>query len=253
MARLESLIATRRPRPRPIAAAAGLVLLVLVGGSSGAVSRLPEPSPSPSRSALPSQAHAEAWAAEKPNSTTVVEKASAGAVSVTAASPSPSLAQTTSADIEPAFASRSAWIIYQSKTYKFVIERPADWPASETATPGWAIFSGWDDSDIAVTWRTVPIGTTLDAVAEEVRTAMSDSGFATDGGGSSLIAGLPARILVLDGKSSSGQARHGIIGIVVTATGRYRVELWSRPGADVADAKLYDALIGTFAITDTGP
>lgn len=147
----------------------------------------------------------------------------------------------------------SVWTIYQSKTYRFVIEHPTDWPASETATPGWAIFSGWDGSNISITWRAIPLGTTLGAVTEDVRAAMVGSGFAVDGGGQSLIAGLPARILVLDGKSSSGEARHGIVGVVVTATGRYRVELWSRPGTDAADAELYDSLISTFVIADTGP
>jgi hypothetical protein len=128
-----------------------------------------------------------------------------------------------------------------------------DWPVSETGTPGWAIFSGWDGSNISVTWRTIPLGTSLDAVAQEVRTAMYDSGFVIEGGNAGLIAGLPARILVLDGKSASGEARHGIVGIVVTATGRYRVELWSRPGTDAADGKLYDALIATFEIMDSQP
>lgn len=167
--------------------------------------------------------------------------------------PSPSPAQPISADIEPALASESTWVLYRSATYRFIIEHPIDWPVSETGTPGWAIFSGWDGSNVSVTWRAIPLGTSLDAVTDEVRTAMYDGGFVVGGGDTGLIAGLPARILVLEGKSSSGEARHGIVGIVVTATGRYRVELWSRPGTDAADAKLYDALIATFEITDPQP
>lgn len=251
MVRLESMIATTRPRPRLVALAAGLVLLVVVGGSSGVNARLPIASPSPSHRASPSPVLPATWVAEKPNSTTVAEKANLGTISVASSSPSP--AQPTSADIEPALASRASWVGYTSRTYRFVIEHPADWPASETETPGWAIFTGWDESDIAITWRAIPLETSLQAVTDEVRTAMYDSGFAVEDGASGLIAGLPARILVLDGKSPSGEERHGIVGVVVTATGRYRVELWSRPGTDAADMKLFDALTATFDTTDAEP
>ena len=59
----------------------------------------------------------------------------------------------------------------------------------------------------------------------------------------------PARIMTVDGVSSLGHARHGIIGILVTATGRYRVELWTRPGSELDDVKLFNTLLSTFAIT----
>src|ERR1035437_6725288 len=46
----------------------------------------------------------------------------------------------------------------------------------------------------------------------------------------STIAGLPARQLIANGRSSPGHQRHGIVGMIVTGDGRYRVEMWANPG-----------------------
>jgi hypothetical protein len=58
---------------------------------------------------------------------------------------------------------------------------------------------------------------------------------------------MEARILTADGSDAAGHLRHGIIGIAATATGRYRVELWSRPGTEDADMTLFNTFIFAFA------
>jgi hypothetical protein len=143
---------------------------------------------------------------------------------------------------------RSSWATYTSTKYRLRVSYPADWTVSETRNEGYVVIFGWDDSNLFLTWRPVPRGTTLDVVTDEVWKAMHDGGFAVVSRYAETIAGLPAQILVLDGTAPSGHARHGIIGIVVTATGRYRIELWSRPGNEAADVTLFNSVVYTFAI-----
>jgi uncharacterized membrane protein YeaQ/YmgE (transglycosylase-associated protein family) len=121
--------------------------------------------------------------------------------------------------------------------------------ASEAQTQGWTIFSGWDDSNFSVTWRPIPQGTGLGEITDEVWKTMHDSGFTVVTNEPGTIAGLPARILTADGSTSTGHLRHGIIGIVATATGRYRVELWSRPGTESEDITLYNTFLFAFSMT----
>lgn len=176
------------------------------------------------------------------SSRSVAATASAGSEASASPAPSPAV------DIASAIASQSSWILYRSTAYRFSILHPPDWGVSETQTPGWAIISGWDSSNLSVTWRTIPSGTTLSQVTDEVWKAMHDAGFTVDDSEPGMIAGLPARILTLNGTTAAGHPRHGIIGIVVTATGRYRLELWTRPGSEAADVTLYDAFLWTFRI-----
>jgi len=177
----------------------------------------------------------------------------ARAVKTTAAvtaSPSPTEAGPTveppARDIPIALASRSSWATYTSKNYRFSINYPADWAPSENQIQGWTVISGWDDSNVSVTWRPIPIGTTLSDITDEVWKAMHDNGFTVIASDPGAIAGLPARILTADGNTSLGHPRHGIIGIVATPKGRYRIELWTRPGSEADDVKLFNALVWTF-------
>ena len=148
-----------------------------------------------------------------------------------------------------AIASVSSWVRYVSRTYKFSIKHPTDWTAPTTPIPGWDSFFDRDGSNLVVTWRAVTKGTTLTTVTNEVWKAMNDSGNTVVGKQTGSIAGQPAQILMVDGKATTGQPRHGTVGLLVTATGRYRIELWTRPGADAEDVTLFNAFVGTFAIS----
>ena len=75
---------------------------------------------------------------------------------------------------------------------------------------------------------------------------MHENGFTVIANDPGAIAGLPARILTVDCTTSLCHPRHGVICIVVTATGRYRVELLSRPGSEINDVKLFNAFLWTF-------
>jgi hypothetical protein len=210
---------------------AGLALVALIVGSSGM---------GPSRSAgmAPASQSSE----------------QAGPVPSPAVSPSPSrtpgselpTSEPPAMDITTAIGSRDRWVPYLSVNYHFKIKYPADWKASEDQIQGWTVISGWDDSNISITWRSIPAGTTLGDITDEVWKAMHDNGFTVIGSAAGTIVGLPARILTVDGTNSLRHARHGIVGIVVTPTGRYRVELWSRPGSEARVVELYGALVATF-------
>lgn len=178
-----------------------------------------------------------------------VEDVAAASPTVTP-SPSPEVTSTEppAGDIATALQSRPSWPAYSSSAYHFRINYPKGWYASENQIQGWAVISGWDDSNMAITWRPIPQGTTLGDLTDEVWKAMHDSGFTVVMSEPGVICGLPARILTADGTTSIGQTRHGIIGIVATATGRYRVELWTRPGTEQDDVTLFDWLLWGFAI-----
>ena len=224
-------------RPRYVALAAVLILFALVGGGSGMAARPLGPAASRSLVAIAS-----------PSSMKSARPAvAASATPTNRPSPSSTPARAPAGDVGAAIASRLSWVSYSSATFRFSCQIPADWTASETQTPGWAIFWGWDDSDIAITWRPIPAGTTLSQITDEVWKSMHDNGFvvATDEPGT--IAGMEARILTADGSDAAGHLRHGIIGIAATATGRYRVELWSRPGTEDADMTLFNTFIFAFA------
>jgi hypothetical protein len=215
--------------------AAGLALVVVVCASSGmgprvsgqvaptasltpenltAAKAAPAPSPSPSPSPSP-----EASATEQP-----------------------------AADITTALQSRPTWLTYSSSAYHFRINYPRGWYASENQIQGWAVISGWDDSNVSVTWRPIPRGTALGDITDEVWKAMHDNNFTVITSEPGVILGLPARILNVDGTTSLGHARHGIVGIVVTPAGRYRVELWTRPGSEQDDVTLFNSFLWTFAV-----
>jgi hypothetical protein len=145
-----------------------------------------------------------------------------------------------------AIASQSSWIGYTSKTYKFTIKHPTDWVVSETRNADWAMIFDRENSYLAVTWRTIPRGTTLSAVTQEVWKKMTDTGYSVVSSTASMIDGLPAQILVVNGVAA-GQQRHGVVGIAANATGRYRIELWSRPGSEANDLTLFNAFAQTFS------
>jgi hypothetical protein len=165
-------------------------------------------------------------------------------------SPSPAAPATEppAGDIATALQSRPTWLTYSSVTYHFRINYPRGWYPSENQIQGWAVISGWDDSNVSVTWRAIPRGTTLGDVTDEVWKAMHDNGFTVVASQPGVILGLPARILDVDGTTSLGHARHGIVGIVVTLTGRYRVELWTRPGSEQDDVTLFNSFLWTFTV-----
>jgi hypothetical protein len=147
-----------------------------------------------------------------------------------------------------AIASQTSWIRYQSKTYKFSIKHPTDWTAPVTPIPGWDSFFDRDGSNLVVTWRAVTKGTTLATVTDEVWKTMNSSGYTVVSKEAGTIVGQPAQVLTVDGNATTGQKRHGTVGILVTATGRYRIELWTRPGADAEDITLFNMFVLTFAI-----
>jgi hypothetical protein len=174
--------------------------------------------------------------------------ASARPAATTSPSPEAAATEPPAGDIAAALQSRPTWVGYSSSTYHFTIKYPTGWYPSENQIQGWAVISGWDDSNVSVTWRSIPKGTTLSDITDEVWKAMHDNNFTVTASDPGVIVGLPARIMTVDGVSSLGHARHGIIGILVTATGRYRVELWTRPGSELNDVKLFNTFLSTFAI-----
>jgi hypothetical protein len=220
---------------RPSALAAGLALLVLTtaGSGMGSLPLLAQPS-GPAASSSPSGGS--------------ISVASPSALPTASPTPSPSPTERPAWDIEQALATRASWATYTSARYKFRVSYPAGWTVSETRNEGWVVIYGSDDSNLSLTWRPIPRGTTLSVVTDEVWKAMHDGGFAVVSRYGEMIAGLPAQILVLEGTAPSGHARHGIIGIVVTATGRYRIELWSRPGNEATGVTLFNSVALTFAI-----
>ena len=227
-----------RSLPRRVALAAGLALLIAIGGGSGMGSHpLGASGSSPARSSA------------RPSATVETLSVASGTPVSRTPIPSPTLAHPPPDDIGAAIDSVASWAPYTSAAYRFTMKYPADWQVSETQTPGWAVFSGWDESNVSVTWRLVPRGTALGEIKDEVWKVMHDNGFTVDADNPGTIAGLPARILIANGTTPTGHARHGIIGIVVTATGRYRVELWSRPGTETGDMALYNILVSFFAMT----
>jgi hypothetical protein len=150
------------------------------------------------------------------------------------------------ADIAAALASQASWAAYTSTDYKFTIGYPADWVVSESSPSGWATFRGSDDSNISVTWRAVPTESTLNQITGEVWQGLEDNGYTVESSHPTTIAGLPARVLTANGRSTFGHLRHGIVGVLVTAGGRYRVELWSNPGTEADDLTLFRDLVSTF-------
>jgi len=234
MGRIGFAAKNARRLARQVTLLAALVILATAVAGSGlsprAVGTATSPSPSPS----PSAAHTVAPSPSVPQ--------------VAAASPTPwaSPSEPPAADITAALASKTSWASYSSATYHFRIKYPAGWYANEDRQPGWATILGWDESNINVTWRAIPSGTTLSDITAEVWNVWHADGFTIETMDPGVIAGLPARILTMDGTTPTGHPRHGIIGVFVTTTGRYRVELWSRPGSDYDDATLFKALIWTF-------
>jgi hypothetical protein len=217
---------------RWVTLAAGLAVLVAVIGSSGLGSSLASTASATPASPTPAQA--------------VRSPLAVGPAPSAAPSEAPPTVEPPAGDIATALASRDSWASYSSINYRFRIKYPTDWHPSEDQIQGWTVISGWDDSNVSVTWRPIPTGTTLSDITDEVWKAMHENGFTVIANDPGAIAGLPARILTVDGTTSLGHPRHGVIGIVVTATGRYRVELWSRPGSEVNDVKLFNAFLWTF-------
>ena len=141
-----------------------------------------------------------------------------------------------------AIASRGSWLSYKSMTYGFTVKHPVDWPAAESPSGGWAVaFSDRDGSKFQISWRALAKGTKLSTITDEVWKTMHDSGYTVVDSKPGWISRQPAQILTVDGPQ-----RHGVVGLVVSATVRYRVELWTRPGADDMDAELFSNFIATF-------
>lgn len=234
-------VAFRGRRARLISAVLAVccVAIVVIGGTLALGWRPLGASPAAS---VTRPASADSTKTSLPGGVARASSTARAAPSASAVAPRPSPA----ADVAPAIASQSSWVLYKSKTYHFSILHPPDWAVSETVAPGWAVISGWDDSNVSITWRTIPRGTTLAQVTDEVWKAMHDAGFTVDASVPGIIAGLPAQMLTLNGMTVTGHARHGIIGIVTTATARYRLELWTRPGSEADDATLYNAFLWTF-------
>jgi len=151
-----------------------------------------------------------------------------------------------SADVAMALASKASWVVYTSKTYKFSIARPASWVPSETIAPGWAVISSGSNSDLEITWRAVPAKTTLDQILDEYWKAMNDNGYTVVGNTTSTIGQFQARLLTVEGPA--GKLRHGNVALIVTTTGRYRIELWTVPGGDAAAATLFSELLATLQV-----
>lgn len=235
LGRIEIAASRGRRLLRPSALAAGLALLVVTAAGSG-MGSLPLP-------AQPSGPGASSSPSGGP-----ISVASPRALPTASPTASPSLTERPAWDIEEALITRPSWATYTSTKYRLRVSYPADWTVSETRNEGWVVIFGPDDSNLSLTWRSIPRGTTLDVVTDEVWKAMHDGGFTVVSRYGGIIAGLSARILVLDGTAPSGHARHGIVGIVVTATGRYRIELWSRPGTEAAFVTLFNSVVYTFAI-----
>ena len=77
---------------------------------------------------------------------------------------------------------------------------------------------------------------------------MHDLGYTVVDTKPATVSGRQARILTVDGPASAVKPRHGLVALVVTTTGRYRIELWTSPGGDAAAAILFDEFLGTFTI-----
>ena len=231
MGRIEITVSRGRRLLRPSALVAGLALLVVTAAASG-MGSLPLRA-QPTASSSPSGGISVASPSASPTATST---------------PSPSPTESPAWDIEQALTARASWTNYTSTKYRFRVSYPADWTVSETRNEGWVVIFGSDNSNLSFTWRPIPRGTTLSVVTDEVWKAMHDGGFAVVSRYGEIVAGLPAQILVLEGTAPSGHARHGMIGIVVTATGRYRIELWSRPGNEAAGVTLFNSVALTFAV-----
>jgi hypothetical protein len=183
-----------------------------------------------------------------------VATSSATATALPTAVPTPSPTATptaalpASAAVAMAIASRSSWILYNSKAFKFIVAHPADWTVSETQAPGWAIISSRDNTPLQITWRAVSAGTTLTTVTAELWKTMHDTGYTVVDSGPATVAGRQAEILTVDGPATSAKPRHGLIAVMVTTSGRYRIELWTSPGGDAAAAILFNDFLETFTL-----
>ena len=145
-----------------------------------------------------------------------------------------------------ALATEDSWVAYTSQTYKFTIAHPASWTPSEVRAPGWALMSSPSGSDLEVTWRVIPHGTTLVTITDELWKTMHNNGYVVVGSVAETINSLQARLLTVDGPGGAGKQRHGNVALIVTSTGRYRIELWTNSGGDDAAAKLFKDLLATF-------
>jgi len=147
-----------------------------------------------------------------------------------------------------AIASRSSWVVYKSTAYKFSVAHPADWTVSETQVPGWAIISSRDSTPLQITWRSVTAGTTLETVTDELWKTMDDTGYVVLDEATATVAGHQANVLSVEGPANATRQRYGLIALVVTSTGRYRIELWTSPGGDAATQILFDDFLASFTI-----
>jgi hypothetical protein len=124
---------------------------------------------------------------------------------------------------------------------------PRDWVVSETRSANWATVFDRENTYLALTWRSIPAGTTLTAVTQEVRKTMTDTGYTVASSTAGTIGAIPAQIMIVDG-SAAGQKRHGVVGVAVNKTGRYRIELWTNPGSAADDLTLFNDFVLTFAV-----
>jgi hypothetical protein len=212
-----------------------LVAAIVVGGGSAMVAR-PTPTPEASQVAVAS----------------ALPSATPSAVPTATPTPTPTATPTplppSSAAVAMAIATKSSWVVYKSTTYKFSVFHPTDWTVSETQVPGWAIIKSPDSTPLQITWRAVPSGTTLDTVTAELWKTMHDTGYTVVQTQPATVAGLQANLLTVDGPATAAKPRHGVIALIVTTTGRYRIELWTSPGGDAAAAILFDDFLATFTI-----
>jgi hypothetical protein len=245
---------TNALRPWSVVGAVLVAVTVLMGGVSvrgSGDAATPSANPAVARASA-STPTARISASSSPTATVSAwPSPGASATSSAARSPAPSPIRdrAPAEDIANALATESSWVAYISTTYRFSIWHPTDWLASEASEPGWATFRGPDDSNVSVTWRTVAAGSTLGGITNEVWQALEANGYAVGASHPSTIAGLPGRVLTANGISPLGHARHGLVGVLVTAGGRYRVELWSNPGTEADDLTLFRDFISTFAPT----
>lgn len=105
-------------------------------------------------------------------------------------------------------------------------------------------FTAAGGSKFQVSWRAISKGTTLSTVTDEVWKTMHDSGYTVVNSVARTIAGKLGQVLTVDGPQ-----RHGVVGLVLTPTARYRVELWTNPGAGEIEATLFSAFISTLTIS----
>ena len=163
-----------------------------------------------------------------------------------AQSPTPEIStQPSIADVAMAIASQSSWLAYPSASYGFSIKHPTDWTVTENPSAGWVVaFTDVDGSKFQVSWRAISKGTTLATVTDEVWKTMHDSGYTVVDSVPRPISRQLGQILTVDGPQ-----RHGVVGLMLTPTARYRVELWTNPGADEMDATLFAAFLATLTIS----